>query len=242
MDTGLETPPERGRPPPTSVLVVDDDAYFRGLVATVLDGIEDIVIVAEASSGVEAVFRARELAPRVVLLDLSIPGGGGIDAARKIHKLLPLTAVVMLTASDDGPDVHACLKAGASSYVLKQNLEDLPAVIRTVNQGLGVLLSTGIAKTLLDNVGLDQDHPSVPILSDREVQVLALVAMGRTNDDIARELWLSSHTVKRHVANILSKLHERSRADAVAHALREGVLPGDRGETERARPGDTASS
>jgi DNA-binding NarL/FixJ family response regulator len=212
---------------PIGILVADDDMRFRRVVAAMLAERTDIVILGEASDGRQAVVFAVELVPDVVLLDIVMPGGGGIEAARAIHKSVPSTKIVMLTASDNDDDVFSALKAGASGYVLKEGfIDDLAGIIRATAEGAGVLLSPSIASRLLREFG--HDHPRLPSpsqsLSQRELDVLRLVADGRTNDDIASHLCLSSHTVKRHVANILAKLHERTRADAVIHAMQQGVL------------------
>lgn len=208
-----------------TVLVADDDAFFRFLVGTVLAGTEDIELISEASNGPEAVSLARALKPQVVLLDITMPGGGGVQAARDLQRGAPGAGVIMLTGSDDGADVQACLKAGASAYILKPNLTGLAGVIRAVGDGLGVVLSSAVAATLVDDRGRAPDSRSGPLLSSRELEVLGLIAKERTNDDIARELWLSSHTVKRHVANILAKLEVRTRGEAVDAAVRRGILP-----------------
>ncbi len=210
------------------VLVADDDMRFRRVVAATLADRDDIAVVGEAGDGYAAVAAAIELAPDVVLLDVSMPGGGGIEAARAIHKHVPTTKIVMLTASDTDEDVYGALKAGASGYVLKEGyIGDLAGVIRAMAQNAGVLLSPSVAAKVLDEFRLE--HPPHPAtsLSDRELEVLRLVANGSTNDEIAQTLCLSSHTVKRHVANILAKLHERTRADAVMRAMQQGFLAVD---------------
>jgi two-component system NarL family response regulator len=210
------------------VLVADDDARFRRIVAASLADRDDIMIVGEAGDGHQAVAMAMDLAPDVVLLDVSMPGGGGIEAARAIHKHVPTTKIVMLTASDADEEIYLALKAGASGYILKEGfIEDLAGIIRAMAEGAGVLLSPTVAAKVLVEFG--QDRPRLPSqgLSDRELEVLRLVADGYTNDEIAPRLCVSSHTVKRHVANILAKLHERTRADAVMHAMQQGFLTVD---------------
>lgn len=201
---------------------------FRRVVGAMLADEDDIVVVGEAGDGHQAVASAIELMPHVVLLDITMPGGGGIEAARAIHKHVPTTKIVMLTASDVGEDVYGALKAGASGYVLKEGfIGDLAGIVRAMASGVGVLLSPSVASKLLQDFGHDRPHHPSPSLSERELDVLKLVAHGYTNDEIAQQLCLSSHTIKRHVANILAKLHERSRADAVMHAIQEGVLASD---------------
>jgi len=206
--------------PAIRVLVADDDPFFRLMVATVLAREDDIHIVGEATNGREALVRTRELGPEVVLLDVVMPAGGGAEAARALREDHPTINVVMVTGSDDETEIDDCLRLGARGYLLKRHVvADLAGVIRIAHQRLGVVLSS----TIIDRV---LDVCRVPLLlSERELEVLTLVAGGGTNDDIARDLWLSAHTVKRHVANILAKLHERTRADAVRHAVRIGLLP-----------------
>jgi two-component system NarL family response regulator len=215
----------RSAPEKIAVLVADDDMRFRRVIRAVLADHVDISVVGEAGDGHQTLAQAMELVPDVILLDVRMPGGGGIDAARAIHRQLPTTRIVMLTSSDDDDDVYRALKAGASGYVLKEGfVEDLAGIIRALAQGVGVFLSPSVASKLLDEFGQERVWTNSPGLSKRELEVLGLVARGDTNDMIAERLCLSSHTVKRHVANILAKLHERTRADAVMHATRAGVL------------------
>lgn len=208
-----------------AVLVADDDMRFRRVISAILSEHNDITVVGEAADGHRALAQALELVPDVALLDVNMPGGGGINAARTIHRQVPTTRIVMLTCSDDDDDVYGALRAGASGYVLKEGfVDDLAGIIRAMAQGVGVLLSPSIAAKVLEEFGHDRPRHAGPALSERELEVLALVARGDTNDAIADRLCLSSHTVKRHVANILAKLHERTRADAVLHAMQAGVL------------------
>ncbi|HEX3538971.1 MAG TPA: response regulator transcription factor [Acidimicrobiales bacterium] len=208
-----------------AVLVADDDMSFRRVIMAVLSEYDDISVVAEAADGRQALAQCIDLLPDVVLLDVRMPGGGGIEAARSIHRHAPMTKIVMLTCSDDDEDVYQALKCGASGYVLKAGfVHDIASVVRALAQGAGVFLSAAIAAKLLDEFGQQKAESREPELSRRELEVLALVARGDTNDRIAEALCLSSHTVKRHVANILAKLHERTREDAVIHAKQAGVL------------------
>ena len=208
-----------------AVLVADDDMSFRRVIMAVLSEHDDISVVAEAADGRQALAQSIDLLPDVVLLDVRMPGGGGIEAARSIHRHVPMAKIVMLTCSDDDEDVYRALKGGASGYVLKAGfVHDIAGVVRALAQGAGVFLSPAIAAKLLQEFGHTKVASLGPELSKRELEVLALVARGDTNDRIAEELCLSSHTVKRHVANILAKLHERTREDAVIHAKQAGVL------------------
>lgn len=220
-----------------TVVVVDDDDVFRDMVVALLAGEPDIVVVGQAADGRAAVALAEEHLPHVVVLDLSMPsvsGGdgdrgsrGGIEAAGTISRQVPTTKVVMLSASGEEADVFEALRAGASGYVVKDDLfGHLAGVVRTMADDLGLLLSPSIAVKVLNQIRMAPSTSTSPSLSKRERQVLSLVGQGKTNDQIAEELFLSTHTVKRHVANILSKLHQRSREDAVAHAVRQGYLDG----------------
>lgn len=213
-----------------TVLVVDDDDQFRRIVAAVLADEDDITVVAQAADSREALALAEELVPDVVLLDLSMPsnggaGRGGIEAAGAISRQVPTSRVVMLTASDEEADVYEALRAGASGYVVKVDcLDHIVGVVRTMAHDLGLLLPPSVATKVLTQFKTAPEGSTDPGLSDRELEVLGLVGLGNTNDQIAGELFLSSHTVKRHVANILAKLHQQSRADAVRHAVQNGYL------------------
>ena len=213
---------------PISVLVVDDDERFRRIVVALLNAGGDIDVVGQASDGNGAVAAAQELVPDVVLLDVRMPGLGGIEVAKVLNHLLPTTKVVMLSASDEDDDLYEALKAGASGYLLKDGfLDDLGAVVRAIDQGLGLLLSPSLGTKLLTEFRGPPRPDPVANLTERELEVLRLVSRGYANQEIADELCLSGHTVKRHVANILAKLHQRSRLDAVTLAIRNGVIPAD---------------
>lgn len=208
------------------VLVVDDEQRWRRVVSALLADEDGIEVVGEAGDGEQAVLQAQAVMPDLILLDVRMPGTNGIEAARAISRLVPTTKIVMLTASDEEDDVYEALKAGASGYLLKEALvEDLAGAVRAVGRGLGLLLSPAVAAKLVTEFKqAPRTDGATDSLTVRELEVLRLVSLGRANHEIADELCLSSHTVKRHVANILAKLHERSRLDAVMHAIRAGVL------------------
>jgi DNA-binding NarL/FixJ family response regulator len=205
------------------VLVVDDHSEFRRVLCAVLRAEADIAVVGEASDGDEAVAKCLELVPNVVLLDVQMPGTGGIEAARAIKDALPTARVLMLTGSDEEDDLYKALRAGASGYLLKDGaLVDLAASVRTAAGGQSVLSPAMAAKLVAE---FDRPVPdSEPCLSGRETEVLRLVAEGWANREIAERLFVSPHTVKRHVANILAKLHQRTRLEAVMFALRRNLL------------------
>ncbi len=209
---------------PIRVLIADDHPLYRGGMRGRLDRAADVEVVGEAANGDEAVRMTRELEPDVVLMDIKMPGMSGIEAAEEINRLLPTTKIVMLTSSDEEEDVFEALKAGADGYILKDRLTDLPDAVRVVARDLGLLLSPSIASKVMTEFREGPRRPAGPGLTERELEVLRMVSRGCANQEIAEELTLSLHTVKRHVANIMSKLHQRSRLEAVMYALRSGVL------------------
>ncbi|HEX9375013.1 MAG TPA: response regulator transcription factor [Actinomycetota bacterium] len=210
------------------VLIVDDHALFRRGLQMVLDGEPDIEVVGEAADGHQAVERAQELMPDVVLMDVRMPRRSGIEATAEIRDALPHVRIVMLTVSDEEADLYEAIKAGASGYLLKEiPADEVPEAIRSVMTGQS-RISPAMASKLLTEFATITKKPSpgvpVPTLTDRELEVLKLVAQGMANRDIARELFISENTVKNHVRNILEKLHLHSRMEAVVYAVRENLL------------------
>jgi len=205
-----------------SVLVVDDEELFRRGLRTVLDT-EAGFTVAEAADGAEAVARTVELAPDVVLMDVRMPKMGGIEAAAHIRDEAPSTRVIMLTASDDDDDLYAAVRAGANGYLLKDSSFDtVVGGVRAVARGESLINPSMATKLMAEFAALAEGRPADTAgrLSDRELDVLRLVAQGRTNKEAAAALNLSENTVKNHMANILDKLHLRSRVEAAVYALR----------------------
>jgi DNA-binding NarL/FixJ family response regulator len=217
------------------VLIADDQALFRRGLYVVLGTEDGIEVVAEAENGEEAIEKARELAPDVVLMDVRMPRVNGIDAARQIRGDVPTTKILMLTVSDEEDDLYEAIKAGANGYLLKEiSVEEVAEAIRAVTQGQS-LISPSMASKLLNEFNAlvkraeeKQQFPA-PALTAREVEVLRLVAKGMSNREIAEELYISENTVKNHVRNILEKLHLHNRMEAVMYAVRERLL--DIGET-----------
>ena len=212
------------------VIVVDDHALFRRGLQMVLDDEPDIELVGEASDGHEAVQRAGELMPDVVLMDVRMPKRSGIDAAREIKDLLPHVKILMLTISDDEADLYEAIKAGAAGYLLKEiSIEEVADAVRAVVQGQ-TLISPSMASKLitefqsLSRLAADRSQVPAPKLTDRELEVLKLVAQGMTNREVADRLFIAENTVKNHVRNILEKLHLHSRMEAVVYAVREKLL------------------
>ncbi|HEY7438758.1 MAG TPA: response regulator transcription factor [Acidimicrobiia bacterium] len=216
--------------PTIRVLIVDDHALFRRGLDLVLSGEHDIDIVGEAADGIEAVQRAEELLPDVVLMDVRMPRASGIEAAHTIRTAHPETRVIMLTVSDDAQDLFAAVKAGANGYLLKEvSIEEVADAVRAVTLGQS-LISPSMASKLLDEfnrmaAGAEERHRQVaPRLTDRELEVVRAAARGATNREIAKELGIAENTVKNHIRNVLEKLHLHSRMEAVMYAVRERLL------------------
>jgi DNA-binding NarL/FixJ family response regulator len=201
------------------VLVVDDHPLFRAGLAGLLATVEDVEVVDAVGDGETAVRRSLELSPDVVLMDLNLPGLPGLEAIRRIVARTPSPAVLVLTMVDDDDTVTAALRVGARGYLLKGAVqEEVLAALRTVAGG-GVVFGAGAAQRVLAG------DRRIGDLTPRESEVLALVADGRSNTEIARELGLSLKTVQNHVSNVLAKLQVRDRTQA---ALRMRGLGGDR--------------
>ncbi len=209
------------------VLIVDDHDLFRTGLRNLLEE-QSVQIVGEAGTGADAVRIVRELFPDVVVMDLNMPGMGGVDATRHITAIAPLTRVVMLTISDDDNDVMDAILAGACGYLLKNSsIQELMAGIRAAALGES-LISPTIAAKVLQRVRATSTQPEIANtirseLSDREIQVLKLIANGKDNAVIAGELHISPKTVKNHISNILMKLQMTRRGFACAGAARRAV-------------------
>jgi DNA-binding NarL/FixJ family response regulator len=190
------------------VLVVDDHPLFRAGLAGLLATVEDVEVVDAVGDGESAVRRSLELSPDVVLMDLNLPGLPGLEAIRRIVARPSPPAVLVLTMVDDDDTVTAALRVGARGYLLKGAVqEEVLAALRTVAGG-GVVFGAGAAERVLSG------DRRVADLTTRESEVLALVADGRSNTEIARELGLSLKTVQNHVSNVLAKLQVRDRTQA----------------------------
>jgi two-component system NarL family response regulator len=213
---------------PTRVLVVDDQQLFRrGLV--MLLGVEpDIDVVGEAGDGIAATELAATAVPDVILMDVRMPKRSGIEACVAIKEAAPTARIIMLTVSDEEADLYDAVKNGASGYLLKDSsIDEVAQAIRVVADGQS-LISPSMAIKLLDEFKQmsrsDRQQVPTPKLTDRELEVLKLVAQGLNNREIAKRLFISENTVKNHVRNILEKLQLHSRMEAVMYAVREKLL------------------
>ena len=212
------------------VLIADDHALFRRGLEMVLDNEPDIEVVGEAHDGDQAVDRAAELMPDVVLMDVRMPRRSGIEATQKIKEQLPHVKILVLTNSDEEADLYDSIKAGASGYLLKEiSSEEVADSIRSVMQGHSRISPAMASKLLTEFQAMtkredDRQPLAPPRLTDRELEVLSLVAQGKGNRDIAGDLFISENTVKNHIRNILEKLQLHSRMEAVIYAVREKLL------------------
>src|SRR5215467_723498 len=232
---GGDGAPEAGRrPDPIRTLIVDDHALFRRGLEIVLVTEDDIEIVGEASDGAEAVQKAGESLPDVVLMDIKMPRSSGIEACRAIKDVAPSAKIIILTMSDEEEDLFDAIKAGASGYLLKDiPLDQVAEAVRSVHGGQSLISPSMAGKLLTEFASLakreseeppQQQQVPAPKLTDREMQVLKLVARGMNNRDIAKELFISDNTVKNHVRNILEKLQIHSRMEAVMVAVRDKLI------------------
>jgi len=210
------------------VLIVDDHDLFRTGLRNLLEE-QGVQVVGEAATGGEAVRSVQELAPDVVVMDLNMPGMGGVDATRHIAGVSPLTRVVVLTISDQDADVMDAILAGACGYLLKDSsIQDLMAGIQAAYRGES-LISPMIAAKVLQRVRATSAQPEIADtirseLSAREIEVLKLIANGKDNAVIAGELHISPKTVKNHISNILMKLQIDNRIQAAVYAVRSGIV------------------
>jgi len=209
-----------------TVLIADDHPLVREALHRALDVEEDMKVVAEASDGEEAVKLASELKPDIAVMDIVMPKLNGIEATRKIKEIAPDIAILILTAYDDDEYVLGLLDAGAAGYLLKSARgRDLAGAIRAIKSGESVLHPKIIAKLLKRAmVAPVEQHKASEILSERESEILRLVALGMINKEIAEKLFLSERTIKAHLTNIFNKLNVASRSEAIVKGLQWGLV------------------
>lgn len=207
------------------VLLADDHPLFRAGVASLLraSGVE---VVGETGNGADALEQARRLRPDLVLMDITMPGGDGLEATRRIKAELPATRIVIVTVSDDDDDLFEAVKSGADGYLLKNmSEEELSRTLDAVAAGEPALSPALAARVVAEFARPERasDEEPAAALTPRESDVLQLVATGATNREIAAALALTEHTVHFHVKNILAKLHLKNRAQAAVYAVRSGL-------------------
>jgi NarL family two-component system response regulator LiaR len=209
-----------------SVLITDDHALVRHGIRDFLELQADLSVVGEADSGETAVRLARELVPDVVLIDLVMPGMGGVEATRQVKQVSPHSQIIVLTSYHEDEYIFPALRAGALSYILKDiGPEELAETVRRAAHGESVLHPQVAARVVQEVRGARSDTPNLfTDLSDRELEVLRLIADGLANAEIARRLVISEKTVKGHVSNILSKLHILDRTQAAVFAWQQGLV------------------
>lgn len=213
---------------PIRVLVVDDQELFRRGLTMLLAAEPGIEVVGEAGDGIEGTSLAEKVAPDVVLLDVRMPKRSGIEACIAIKEAVPSAKLIILTVSDEEADLYEAVKSGASGYLLKDSsIEEVAQAVRVVAEGQS-LISPSMAIKLIDEFKQmsrpERDTGPRLRLTERELEVLRLVAKGMNNRDIAKDLYISENTVKNHVRNILEKLQLHSRMEAVMYAVKEKLL------------------
>ena len=216
----------QAQPEVIRILITDDHAVVREGLRTLIGTEPGMEVIGEAADGIEAVQMACELKPDVILMDMVMPRMGGLDAIQKIKEQCPEVQLLVLTSFSDDETVFPAIKAGALGYLLKNTSPDrLLSAIRDVNQG-NPSMSPDIANKLMSELQRKSNlPPTKDPLTDREMDVLKLIAEGMANQEIADQLVISEGTVRTHVSNILSKLHLANRTQAALYALREGYTP-----------------
>lgn len=214
--------------PKIRVLIVEDHSIVRAGVRLLIEAQPDMEVVAEAKDGHEALLKTKQLQPDVVLMDITMPGLSGLEATRIIKEEHPKTQVLALTMHENERYFFQILQAGASGYVVKgASPAELITALRAVYQGQAYLYPS-LAKKLVDDylsrVEAGEERDSYDGLTEREREVLKLIAEGRTSREIADTLYLSINTVERHRANLMGKLNLHNRADLIKYAIRKGLI------------------
>jgi DNA-binding NarL/FixJ family response regulator len=223
--TGAGVPTGTDAEQPRVVLVDDHDLFRTGLVNLLTE--QGVHVVGEAGTGEAAVRQVRDLAPDVVVMDIHMPGISGVDATRELAAIAPRTSVVVLTISEDDNDIVDAVMAGACGYLLKSSsIQELVAGIHAAAAGESLISPAIAAKVLQLLRASTPDRAQAPRaeLSERELDVLKLIAIGKDNSEIAKELFISPKTVKNHISNILMKLQIDNRIQAAVYAVRSGIV------------------
>jgi two-component system NarL family response regulator len=218
----IETVSETSR---IRVLIVDDQELFRRGVKMVLEA-DGVLEVEEADDGDKAIASVEASPPDVVLLDVRMPGRGGVDTCAAIKAISPTTAIIMLTASDDEHDLYHSIKSGASGYLLKDGSthDQVAEAVRLGASGQSLITPSMATKLLDEFVAMTKNPADGAPLTAREMQVLRHVAKGQSNREIAEDLFISENTVKNHIRNMLEKLQMKSRMEAAMYAVRRNLL------------------
>lgn len=221
---------------PIRILLVDDQTLFCQSLTSLLQEYDHIEVVGEAGDGLEAIEKARELMPDIILMDVRLPRCSGLESTRAIVREIPGISIIMLTVSDKDEDLFAAVKRGAKGYLLKTvEADELIKAIELVSRG-HVVVSPLMATKLLtefshmDEAERQQAKAVGTILTEREKQVLRLLARGASNREIGQALVIAESTVKTHLRNILHKLHLQNRVQAAIYAVQEGLAEGETGE------------
>ena len=205
-------------------LIVDDHPVTRDGLRTALELSDEVSIVGEARTGEEAIDREEDLGPDVVLMDVRMPGIGGIEATRKIRQVSPDTRVILFTVDESRNAISEAIQAGVSGYLLKDaSAEELVDAAKHAIEGKAVI-HPQLTRAFIEEVQLAEKRPDVAPLSKRETEILQKVAYGATTKEVARDLDISPHTVKTHLERIFEKLGANDRAQAVAIAIRTGIV------------------
>jgi DNA-binding NarL/FixJ family response regulator len=210
--------------PPIRVLIVDDHPVTREGLHAALDLSDDVEVVGEAQSGEEAIEQARVLSPDIVYMDVRMPGMGGIEATKAIREASPDTRVILFTVDESRASISEAIQAGVSGYLLKDaSAEELVNAARLALEGKAVI-HPQLTRAFIEEVQFAEKRAEAPPLSKRETEILQKVAYGATTKEVAHDLGISPHTVKTHLERIFEKLGANDRAQAVAIAIRSGLV------------------